>query len=253
MLHVFTSLIYTAEPSDPFCLATIRRSHAPARVSAMAAPPSYAQAQAQAQPATGPKFAQMGLPLTLFPAYAARGPETLVVKSASSWTDGKYMIDTIDGRPIFQTDKGEGFSFSYRRRIFDARSGAHLFTVKRESRAFQPTIYHALGPSEAGARLFECEFDPWAEGERCSGHFVNPTTGAQERFLLKGNWLQSKATVSNQVTGQSVAEMKKESWKLKTGYHIAVAPGGDMALIVALCIIMHDRQESHASSGGGGG
>ena len=65
--------------------------------------------------------------------------------------------------------------------------------------------------------------------------------------------MQSKATVSNRVTGQTVAEIKKESWKLKTEYHIAVALGGDMALAVALCIIMHDRQESHASSGGGGG
>jgi LURP-one-related len=60
---------------------------------------------------------------------------------------------------------------------------------------------------------------------------------------LKGNFLQSNATITNQETGQSVAEIKKQSWTLKTEYHITVAPGVDLALVVALCLTSHDRQE----------
>ena len=221
----------------------------------MAAPPSYTQSQAHiqapAQPHSRPKSGQMSAPFTLLPAYAAQGPETLVVKSQSSWSDGAYTVETIDGRPVFRTDKGDGFSLSYRRRVFDAARGTHLFTIKRETRTFQPTIYHAVGPSGTGAaarRLFECEFNPWSGGEECSGHFVNPTTGRQEHFLLKRSWASSRATLTNQASGQSVAEMKKESWHMRTEYHISVAPGGGMALAVALCIVLHDRQESHNSS-----
>jgi uncharacterized protein YxjI len=58
--------------------------------------------------------------------------------------------------------------------------------------------------------------------------------------------------MTNQASGQTLAEIKKQSFKLKTEYHIVVQPGADMALVVALCVILHDRIESHASSGGGG-
>jgi uncharacterized protein YxjI len=215
----------------------------------MPAPPSYAQAQAYRAPQSTPSPA----PFAFFPAFAAQKPETLVLKCESTFTDSTYSINTIDGRPVLNiNNKGEGFSFSYRRRVYDATHGTHLFTIKRESRAFQPTIYHALAPSETGARLFECQFESWTSGDKCSGHFVNAVTERQEHFSLQGNFLQSKATVANQATGQSLAEIKKQSFKLKTEYHIAVAPGVDMALIVALCLIMHDRQESHNSGGGGG-
>jgi hypothetical protein len=57
---------------------------------------------------------------------------------------------------------------------------------------------------------------------------------------LKGNFL--KVTITNQATGQSVAEIKKKSWTLKTEYHITVAAGVDLALVVSLCLILHDRQ-----------
>jgi uncharacterized protein YxjI len=216
----------------------------------MATPPTYHQARAQAYPfqISVPSAA----PFALFPAFAAQKPETLIVKAQSVWTDGKYSVKTIDGRLVFNTDKGESLSFSYRRRVYDIND-THLFTIKRESRVFQPTIYHALPPSGTGARLFECQFDPWASGDKCTGHFVNAINGKQEHFFLKGNFLQSKATISNQETGQSVAEIKKQSWTLKTEYHITVAPGVDLALVVALCLISHDRQESHRSSGAGAG
>jgi uncharacterized protein YxjI len=61
--------------------------------------------------------------------------------------------------------------------------------------------------------------------------------------------------VTNQATGQSISEIKKQSWTLKTKYHFTVAAGVDLALVVSLCLILHDRQESHRSSraGGGGG
>jgi hypothetical protein len=73
--------------------------------------------------------------------------------------------------PVFTINKGDCFSFSYRRRHVHTANGSPIFTIKRESRFFQPTIYHALPPSETGARLFECQFDPWASGDKCTGHF----------------------------------------------------------------------------------
>jgi uncharacterized protein YxjI len=227
----------------------------------MAAPPSYAQgyaegyaqAQAQAQTRTcqGLQTTPSPTPFALFPAFVAQKTETLVIKSKSAWTDSSYNINTIDGRPVFNISKGDRFSFSYRRRVHDA-NGSPIFTIKRESRVFQPTIYHALPPSETGARLFECQFDPWASGDKCTGHFANAINGQQEHFFMKGNFLQSKAIITNQASGQVLAEIKKQSFKLKTEYHIFVQPGADMALVAALCIILHDRIESHANSGGGG-
>jgi hypothetical protein len=54
--------------------------------------------------------------------------------------------------------------------------------------------------------------------------------------------------VTNQATGQSISEIKKQPWTLKTEYHLTVARGVDLALVVSLCLILHDRQESHRSS-----
>src|SRR4051794_9447648 len=54
---------------------------------------------------------------------------------------------------------------------------------------------------------------------------------------------QNKATITNQATGQSVAEIKKQSWMLKTEYHITVVPGVDLVLVASLCLILHDVQE----------
>ena len=92
-----------------------------------------------------------------------------------------------------------------------------------------------------GARLFECQFDPWVSGDKCTGYFINAIDGRQEHFSLKGNFLQSKAMIANQATGLSIAEIKKQSWTLKTEYCITVALRVDLALVVSLCLILHDR------------
>jgi hypothetical protein len=146
----------------------------------------YAQGYGQAQAPLGarvqgetpqlPKCVPSPAPFAFFPTFIAQKPETLVIKSKSAWTDSSYNISTIDGRPIFNVKRGDTFSFSYRRRVRDA-NGTPIFTIKRESRFLRPTIYHALAPSETGPRLFECEFDPWAVGEKCSGHFINAING----------------------------------------------------------------------------
>jgi uncharacterized protein YxjI len=92
-------------------------------------------------------------------------------------------------------------------------------------------------------------------GEKCSRHFIKAINGQQETFFLSVNVFQNKAKITNQATGQIVAEIKKQSFKLKREYHIFIQPGVDMALVTALCIVMHDRRESHNSNGGsvGGG
>jgi uncharacterized protein YxjI len=207
--------------------------------------PGYTQAQAQMQceNAEPPTYTPSLVPFALFPAFVAQKPETLVIKNRSTWTGKSHSVSTIDGRPVFNVKGGDTLSLSYQRHVHDA-NGTPIFIIKRESRFLQATIYYALLPSETGRRLFECEFDPWAEGHTCHGHFTSAINGQHQTFILSANPSHTKAKITNQATAQTVAVIKKESFQPMPEYHVSVRPGADKALVTALCIVMHDRLES---------
>lgn len=91
-------------------------------------------------------------------------------------------------------------------------------------------------------------------GSKATATFTTPRTGQQEVLKMKGNWFDSAADIIDERIGAVVGRIDR---KLLSGrdllfgqqtYALTVAPNVDMALMVALCICMDEKN----NEGGGG-
>jgi len=84
-------------------------------------------------------------------------------------------------------------------------------------------------------------------GSKATGTFTNASTGQPESLKMKGNWFDSAADIVNEKTGTVVGRIDR---KLLSGrdllfgqqtYALTVAPNVDLALMVAMCICMDEK------------
>lgn len=192
-------------------------------------------------------------PLALFPDFVAQRAETVVIKGR--YVGDSYDITTLDGRPLL-TVKAEAMSLSHRKRIYDA-NGRHIFNIRKETWNITGNAYWIEHPSN-DAKLFTLESKSSMSGRKFSGTFTNAVNGQQEQLLFKNNPFGLHGTIANGATGTPVANIDREMFKLRKEYHVTVAPGVDIALIVGMCICFDDRAKSDSTAtaavaGGGAG
>jgi uncharacterized protein YxjI len=83
------------------------------------------------------------------------------------------------------------------------------------------------------------------------GRFVNSFTNQQEELMMKGNFFDTCADITNSKTAQPVARIDRkllnarELFAGQQTYAVTVAEGVDMALIVAMCICLDERRNDH--------
>jgi uncharacterized protein YxjI len=222
-------------------------------------------------------------PLGIFQNYIARQSESLVLKErVLSLSGDSFSIKTLDGRDILQV-KGEAFSLSKRKIVMDMQ-GNPMFTIRKHHFSF-PSTYYAEDPQ--GGKFFEVEgkfsceypvslptplpflFSPnkfySVEGRtgtgadvsvcvnivgssKAIGRFVNSFTNQQEELMMKGNFFDTCADITNSKTGQPVARIDRkllnarELFAGQQTYAVTVAEGMDLALIVAMCICLDERR-----------
>lgn len=79
------------------------------------------------------------------------------------------------------------------------------------------------------------------------GRFTNAFTNQQEELMMKGNFFDTSADITNVKTGQPVAKVDRKmlnARELLIGgqtYVVTVAQGVDMALIAAMCICLDEK------------
>jgi uncharacterized protein YxjI len=72
--------------------------------------------------------------------------------------------------------------------------------------------------------------------------------------MMRGNWRDTTADIVDEATGAVVARINRKllnARELVLGqqtYHLTVAPGADVALLVAMCVCLDEKQ----NEGGGG-
>jgi uncharacterized protein YxjI len=72
--------------------------------------------------------------------------------------------------------------------------------------------------------------------------------GAPVELLMKGNFFDSKAEITNTATGQAVATIDRQflnAAQLIGGaqtYVVTIQPGVDMAVIAAMCICLDEKR-----------
>ncbi|KAI1323749.1 DUF567-domain-containing protein [Xylariaceae sp. FL0255] len=194
-----------------------------------------------------PQMQPLSQPVGLFPQFTARQPETLVLKEKIlSLSGDSFDIKLLNGQPIFQV-KGETFSLSGRKHLSDM-AGNVLFTIRKKLIALHATFY-AEDPN--GNVLFEVKgkFSIGTSKSICT--FTSQPSGKEECLLMKGNFFDTKADITDEATKQPVATIDRKFFNAREffggqqTYAVTVAPNVDMAIIAAMCICLDERENEN--------
>lgn len=182
--------------------------------------------------------------------FLAKQSETLILREkVMSLSGDSFEIKLQNGTPVL-TVKGKVLSISGRKSVYDM-AGNHLFDIQKELLHIHAT-FAAVDPQ--GKKLLEVKSSFALLGSKATATFTNAMTGAQEQLQMKGNWFDSAANIVDLKTGQAVGQINR---KLLSGrdllfgqqtYALTVAPGVDLALMVAMCICMDEKNND---KGGG--
>lgn len=183
-------------------------------------------------------------PIGIFTDFIARQTETLVLKEhVMSLSGDSFSVKTSDGRAILQV-KGDVLSLSGRKHISDM-SGKPLFDLRKEHLTIH-TTYYCEDPQ--GQKIFEVKSKFALLGSKANATFTS-ASGKAEKLHMKGDWLSTSADIIDESTGMTVARIDR---KLLSGkdiffgqqtYALTIAPGVDMALMVAMCIALDEKKE----------
>jgi uncharacterized protein YxjI len=184
-------------------------------------------------------------PLAVLPSFIAEYPTTLIMKEqVFSISDDAFTVKTLDGRDVLKIT-ADTFSLSARKRVHDP-AGNHLFTLRKEIFSF-PKSYFAESPT--GTKIFEVEGKFHLGTSKAIGHFVNAMNGEQESFLMHGSFFNVKTQITNEKNGQVVAQIDRDLWNARQlladreSYAVTIAPGVDIALIVAMVVCLDERRD----------
>ncbi|KAI2463819.1 DUF567-domain-containing protein [Annulohypoxylon bovei var. microspora] len=193
-----------------------------------------------------PQLAPFSRPIGIFAPFIAKQSETLVIKEkVLSLSGNSFDITLPNGQPIFKV-KGESFSLSNRMNVMDV-SGNLLFCIRKKHLSIHTTFY-AEGAN--GQEIFEVQSKFRLGGSKFIGSFTS-ASGQKEQLLMKGDWTDTRAEITDESSGQAVATIYRDRWNTREflggqqTYNVAIAPNVDMAVIVAMCICLDmKRNES---------
>ncbi|KAI0159959.1 DUF567-domain-containing protein [Hypoxylon sp. FL1284] len=195
-----------------------------------------------------PHLAPFPRPLSLFPAFVARQSETLILKEKIvSLSGNSFDIALASGQPIFKVS-GETFSLSHRMNVSDM-SGNHLFCIRKKHFQLHATYY---AENANGDEIFEVQSKFKLGGSKFVGSFTSPS-GQKEELMMKGDWTDTTAEITDEASGQAVAAIYRDRWNAREWiggqqtYNVTVAPNVDMALIAAMCICLDMKRNENGS------
>ncbi|KAH9907801.1 kinase-like domain-containing protein [Xylariomycetidae sp. FL2044] len=183
-------------------------------------------------------------PLGLFRQFFATRQETLQVKEDNSISEKGFEARTVDGRFLLKL-QGDRFALSWRRKVVDA-AGNFLFTLRERESTFHTVL---SGEDAKGSRIFELRGKGDVRTTRVVGTFVG-IGGREESLVMKGDFFDRNAEIRHEQTGLLIAKIKRQgAWKLEFNiaqpiiYRLEVAQNVDMALVVAMCMVLDKRKK----------
>jgi uncharacterized protein YxjI len=191
------------------------------------------------------------VPVAANPDFVAHNTETIIVSSEPFSKQWKVCLH--DGTPLLIVS-GESLSMSHRKTISDPQ-GRKLCQIRRQTWTMG-TRYYAEA-TEDGPRLWELESHTGLTSRNNKMTFSNQAAGGEKAALeVKETTFGSVSQVK--YDGKEVAIIEKKRWKMRHEYHLTIAKGLDMSLIVGLVIALDDktrtsRAATAGAAGGGGG
>ena len=194
-----------------------------------------------------PQLSPSSYPIALFPNYIAQQSETLVMteKLASLALDSFYVRD-LAGRDILAI-KGKVFSPLHAEKdVFNPATSTLLFCIKRQPFSIPPK-YYVEDPS--GRRILDLK-SQFSLRAKAHVTFENVAQGGRpESLYLEGDWLNKSTMIKNEATGEVVADIDRQMLNARnifggrSTYAVTVAPGVDLALIVAMCVCIDEKEQ----------
>lgn len=192
-------------------------------------------------------------PLGVVPSCVARESETLILHEKILALSGdSFNVTTADGRPLFEI-KGKRIAIGAMSKNFTDAQGNLLFCLRQHHVTFTTPSFYGEDPS--GNRIFDVQgkFSIGASKETCTFKSIG---GQDARLVMAGDFLDRNATIKDDVTGQVVAMVHRESLHARElfanqkTYMVTVAQNVDTALIVAMCVCLDVRRNEQARAAG---
>jgi len=188
------------------------------------------------------QLAAVQRPMGIFEQYMASSTQALVLKEkVFSLSQDSFDVTNISGEPILKIE-GRHMTISGRKTVRDM-AGQHLFDIVKEKMHLHAT-YVAEDPM--GKKLMEVKSAFQVVGSKATVTFMSKG-GHAETLTMKGNWRDTSADIVCENTGAVVARIdrkllnKRELMGSQQTYALIVAPGVDMALMVAACVALDEK------------
>lgn len=238
-LTLFTSLQRRPVPAPSHHTPTIKSSTIASYKTKRLPHPSIMAAQLRPLPS----------PIAIFPEFIARQSENIKLREKMMSLSGdSFYVELYPSAQPLLTVKGEAFSLSGRKTVSDMQ-GNPLFVIRKEHFKLMSTYY---AESPQGGKIFEVQ-GKWSWGSSKSVgvfQYKDQQTGQvkEGRLFMKGDFFDRRAEITDESTGQPVAVIDRQflnARELLGGqqtYIVTVAPGMDMAIVVAMCICLDERR-----------
>jgi uncharacterized protein YxjI len=88
-------------------------------------------------------------------------------------------------------------------------------------------------------------------GSKATGEFTS-FDGKTEKLVMKGHWMDTNADIVCERTGATLARIDRKLLKARElltnnqTYALTIAPGVDMALMVAMCVALDEKNNEGA-------
>lgn len=196
--------------------------------------------------------------LVVFDHMVAKKTQTLVLQEK---TIDDFDIERLDGS-TFMRGEGKFLSWHGRKLLYDS-AGRHVLTILKkrlrvhttfdiQDRTGQEVMQVKSSLKRESCLLAEqqflvCNTNTHAVfGSKASATFTT-SNGTPVTFVMKGNWLDTFAEIVDEVTGAVVARIDRNLFnkgEVMFGhqrYNLTIAPGADIALLVAMCICFDEK------------
>lgn len=246
-----------------------RRKTVEVGIAANAAPPSYNEKErsvsweleggkkvSSASSMTSQSSAEEGsdstsrvsCPVAAFPQYVAKESTTLLMKEdLIPYLPGSFTVWQGNQR-VFEIDR-ERPSMTHRTNIIDAQSREKVIAVRKNIYNV-PISFTFEDPDSKKVVDLQGEFFVPYSGAKSTANMVNAETGSKTTLTMKGSYMNRHAVVKNEA-GEVLARMTSNVFEARNlvghrrTYEVTIRPGADVALMIAMIVALHEREQHH--------
>ncbi|KAL6860632.1 hypothetical protein ACO1O0_004660 [Amphichorda felina] len=183
-------------------------------------------------------------PIGIFDQFIVRQTETLILKEkVMSLSGDSFDIKLASGQPVFKI-QGRHMTISGRKSLSDMQ-GNHLFDVVKELMHIHATF--AVEDAK-GNKIVSIKNSFKLIGSKANIEFTSKD-GQKHTLVMNGTFAGMSADIVDKASGAVVARIDRKLFNAREWlggqqtYALIVAPGVDMALMVAACVALDEKNE----------